>query len=44
MQTIGSFGKIIIINKLGTKKCNRIPNTGYKDGLICDDEDYVLDK
>ena len=32
------------INKLGPKKCNRIPNTVYKDGLICGDEEYVLDK
>ena len=23
---------------------NRISNTVYKDGLICDDEDHVLDK
>ena len=32
------------INNLGPKKSNKIPNTVYKDGLICDDEECVLDK
>ena len=32
------------INNHGPKKCNKIPNTVYKDGLICDDEEWVLDK
>ena len=31
------------INKHGPKQINKIPNTVYTDGLICDDEVYVLD-